>query len=252
MYPIIFQYKMITIGSYGVFLGAAFYLSFLLLEREFKIARVNPDLAYKILMVVIPSAIIGAKLFHILENFSTFLKDPGAMIFSGGGLSVYGGFVLSFIIVYFLIRKNGESPMKIFDLASPPMALGYGIGRLACHVSGDGCYGIATGSFCGMAYPNGIVPTSVNVLPTPLMESFMSFMFFFILLQLRKRPHREGLIIFTYLILSGVARFSIEFVRLNHEIALGMTQAQIVGVVSMTVGVLGILFTARRNSKTAV
>ncbi len=247
MYPIIFQYKMITIGSYGVFLGTAFYLSFLLLEREFKIADINPDLAYKILIAVIPSAIIGAKVFHILENFDIFLKNPGGMIFSGAGLSVYGGFVLSFIVCYFLIRKNGESPLEVFDLAAVPMALGYGIGRLGCHVSGDGCYGVPTDLFCGVAYPNGIVPTSVSVLPTPLMESFMSFIFFYILLQMRKKDHKPGLIIFTYLILNGLARFSVEFFRLNNEIAWGMTQAQFVGIAFVTTGVLGLIFTAKKK-----
>jgi len=246
MYPIIFNYKIITIGSYGLLLGLAFYLAFLLTEREYKMAGINPELAYKILLTVIPSAIIGAKLFHILENFDTFLKDPSGMIFSGSGLSVYGGFVLSFIVCFILIKREREDVLKVFDATAAPMALGYGIGRLGCHVSGDGCYGIPTDSIFGVAYPNGIVPTSVTVYPTPLFESVLSFIFLYIVLQLRKGDHRRGFIIFTYLILNGLSRFTVEFVRLNPEIALGLTQAQFVAMGFMATGIAGHIYINRK------
>src|SRR4030042_150962 len=167
MYPILFSYKFITIGSYGLMLGMAFYLAFLLTERELTIRGKDPELAYKLLLVIIPSAIVGAKLFHIFENMPEFLRDPKGMIFSGAGLSVYGGFILAFLMCMILIRKNNENILEIFDITSPAMALGYGIGRIGCHVSGDGCYGIATSTFFGTAYPNGIVPTSIAVYPTP-------------------------------------------------------------------------------------
>lgn len=241
MYPILFNYKIITIGSYGLLLGAAFYIAFLLLEREFKLRGINPELAYKLLIAIIPSAVIGAKLFHIFENMSEFLASPADMIFSGAGLSVYGGFVLSFIVAVILIKKNNEQVLKVFDATSPSMALGYGIGRLGCHASGDGCYGIATDSVFGVAYPNGIIPVSVNVFPAPLFESFISFLFFFILMRIRKRDTNPGFIFFLYLILNGAARFSIEFIRLNPPAAFGLTQAQLVAICFIITGVAGLI-----------
>ncbi len=248
MYPILFHYKFITIGSYGLMLGLAFYLSFLLTEREFKTKGIDPDLAYKLLIAIIPSAIIGAKIFHILENLSSFLRDPMGMIFSGAGLSVYGGFVLSFFVAIILIRKNEESVLKIFDTTAPAMALGYGIGRLGCHASGDGCYGLATDSIFGMAYPNGIVPVSIPVFPTPLFESFVSFMFFFILMRLRKKELSRGFIFFTYLIMNGLARFSVEFIRLNPEAALGLTQAQVVALFFIATGAAGLFIIKKKDN----
>ena len=139
MYPIIFSYKFINIGTYGLMLGLAFYLAFLLTERELKLRGKDPELAYKLLLVIIPSAIVGAKIFHIFENWSEFMRDPKAMIFSGAGLSVYGGFILAFLLTMILIKKNRENILEIFDLTAPAMALGYGIGRVGGHVSGDGC-----------------------------------------------------------------------------------------------------------------
>jgi len=247
MYPILFNYKIITIGSYGLLLGAAFYISFLLLEREFKLREIDPDLAYKMLIAIIPSAVIGAKFFHILENLEEFLAAPADMLFSGAGLSVYGGFVLSFIVAIILIRSNNQPVLTVFDASSPAMALGYGIGRLGCHASGDGCYGIATNSFLGMAYPNGIVPVSVNVYPTPLFESFMSFVFLIILLKLRKKETKAGFIFFLYLIMNGAARFSVEFIRLNPIAAFGFTQAQLVAIIFIAIGITG-MFHINRSS----
>jgi phosphatidylglycerol:prolipoprotein diacylglycerol transferase len=251
MYPILFNYKIITIGSYGLLLGAAFYTSFLLCEREYKLKGINPELAYKILIAVIPSAVIGAKLFHILENLEEFMASPSEMIFSGAGLSVYGGFVLSFIVATFLIRSNNESVLKVFDASSPAMALGYGIGRLGCHASGDGCYGITTDSILGMAYPNGIVPVSTTVYPTPLFESLLSFIFLFILLKLRKKETTPGFIFFIYLIMNGCARFSVEFIRLNPSAALGLTQAQLVAIIFVVIGGAGLLRIKQTGNQSA-
>ncbi len=247
MYPILFNYKLITIGSYGLLLGTAFYIGFLLLEREFTLKKIDPELAYKLLIVVIPSAIIGAKIFHIFENFSEFLSAPSAMIFSGAGLSVYGGFVLSFISAMVVIKINNEGILKIFDATSPTMALGYAIGRLGCHASGDGCYGLPTASFIGMAYPNGIVPVTVNVFPTPLFESFASLIFFLILMRLRKLEMKTGILFFIYLIMNGSARFTIEFIRLNPVTSLGITQAQIIALCFITVGIAGIIFVNKKG-----
>jgi phosphatidylglycerol:prolipoprotein diacylglycerol transferase len=239
MYPIIYNYKFINIGTYGILLGLAFYAAFLMMERELELRNKNPELAYKLLLVIIPSAIIGAKLFHIFENMSEFLHDPRGMIFSGAGLSVQGGFILSFITTYILVRVQKENILEIFDMASPAMAIGYGIGRIGCHVSGDGCYGKATTSFLGTPYPNGLDPTIVNVFPTPLFESFASFMIFVFLLNMRKREMPIGKLFFIYLILNGVARFMVEFIRKNPEMMLGLTQAQVLAILFVLTGVAG-------------
>lgn len=247
MYPILFNYKLITIGTYGLLLGTAFYLAFLLMEREFKIHGKDPDLAYKLLIAIIPSAIVGAKIFHIFDNITEFFKDPAAMIFSGAGLSVYGGFLLSFIVSAILIRKNGEKILDIFDLASPAMALGYGIGRLGCHASGDGCFGISTDSIFGVSYPNGLVPISTNVFPTPLFESFLSFGFFLVLMRLRKKEFKTGTIFFIYLIMNGVSRFLVEFIRRNPSALLGLTQAQIIAFAFIAAGAAGIIINIKKS-----
>lgn len=250
MYPILFNYKFINIGTYGILLGLAFYLAFLLLERELILRRKDPELAYKLLLLIIPSAIVGAKIFHIFENMSDFLRDPKGMIFSGAGLSVQGGFILAFLLSMILIKKNKESILEIFDITVPSVAMAYGIGRIGCHVSGDGCYGAETTSFLGTPYPNGIVPTSLMVFPTPLIESFCSFAIFIILMKLRKFEWPAGKLFFIYCILNGVPRFMIEFIRLNPKVVFGMTQAQIIAILFIITGTIG-LFLVQKRAQTS-
>ena len=234
------SYKSISIGGYGVMLSLAFYLAFVLLERELKLRDKDPDLAYKILLVVIPSAIIGAKIFYIIEKFSDFLKDPMGIIFSGAGLTVYGGFIVAISASIIVIKVNKENILEILDIASPSMALGYAIGRLGCHVSGDGCYGLKSTSFLSMAYPNGYYPTSMEVLPTPLFESLVSFLIFAALMHLRKRDIKIGILFFIYFIFNGIARFGVEFIRLNEKVIGFLTQAQIIAILFVITGALGI------------
>ncbi len=249
MYPILFQYKFLSIGGYGVMLGLGFYLAFLLFERELKLRDMNPELAYKILLAAIPGGIVGSKLFHILEHLDEFAADPSGMLFSGAGLSAYGGFVLSFLLAWFIIHKSGEKFLAVADAASPSMALGYCFGRFGCHVAGDGCYGLATSSFLGTAYPNGIVPTTATVYPTPLFEVFFSFIVLGVLLQMRKRELSDGKLFFFYLVLNGLPRFLVEFIRLNPSMMLGLTQAQVVGIVFMITGIAGWFYSGRKTAE---
>ena len=248
MFPIIFKYKIITIGGYGVMLGMGFYLAFLLLEREFKLRDINPELAYKILLLAIPCGIVGSKLFHILEHLDQFAADPINMIFSGSGLSAYGGYVMALFLAIIMIKKNNERVLRVFDATSPSLALGYCFGRFGCHVAGDGCFGIKTISFWGTPYPNGIVPSSIPVYPTPLFEVFVSFIAVGVLLKMRKLELKEGRLFFTFLIFSGLPRFIVEFIRRNPELISGLSQAQVVGILFVLTGIIGWIYTGRREA----
>ncbi|MDY6970247.1 MAG: prolipoprotein diacylglyceryl transferase [Spirochaetota bacterium] len=246
MFPIIFQYKFITIGGYGVMLGLGFYMALLLFERELKIRKINPELAYKILLAAIPSGIIGAKISHILEHLDAFLMSPWDMIFSGSGLSVLGGYILATLTSIIVIKKSNEKVLKVFDACSPSLALGYCFGRFGCHVAGDGCYGISTTSFLGTAYPNGIVPTTMTVIPTPLFEVFFSFFTVGVLLKLRKKDFSDGKLFSIFLIFSGIPRLIVEFIRRNPEMIFNLTQAQVLAILFILLGIAGWIYSDKK------
>jgi len=119
--------------------------------------------------------------------------------------------------------------------------IGYGIARIGCQLSGDGDYGLPTDLPWGMAYPKGTVPTTQIVHPTPVYETIFSFLLFGLLWKLRKRPAPDGWLFFVYLIISGLERFFIEFIRLNPKWARGLSQSQLISLSLVAVGIVGIL-----------
>lgn len=256
MYPILLQFKVpiidkvLSIGGYGLMLGIGFYLGFLFTEREYKLRGINPDLAYKILLAAIPAGIIGSKIFHILEHWSEFMASPSDMIFSGAGLSAYGGYIFAFTCGVIILKINKENVMEVADATAPAMAFGYCFGRFGCHVAGDGCYGLETASFLGTAYPNGIVPNTSLVHATPLYEVMFSFFVVGLLMKLRKKDLPVGQIFFLYLILNGFPRLMVEFIRRNPGWIGSLTQAQVVGILLMITGAIGLYYT-NKKAKTA-
>jgi phosphatidylglycerol:prolipoprotein diacylglycerol transferase len=141
----------------------------------------------------------------------------------------------------------------MLDLAAPAAAVGYGVGRLGCLISGDGDYGIPTSLPWGMSFPNGLVPTTQRVHPTPIYELIAALIIAWIIWR-RSRPETPraaGEITGEYLILSGFARFLVEFIRINPKIYWGMSNAQMASLGSVLAGVALVLW-ARRTGKAVV
>jgi phosphatidylglycerol:prolipoprotein diacylglycerol transferase len=133
-------------------------------------------------------------------------------------------------------RALGLPLGDVTDLAGLCLSIGQAIGRIGCQLSGDGDYGIPTDLPWGMSYPNGVVPTTERVHPTPIYESAMYFLIFAGLWAQRGRPHPRGNLFAQYLLFTGAVRFAVEFVRRNPVVGLGLTVAQWVSLVSMALG----------------
>jgi phosphatidylglycerol:prolipoprotein diacylglycerol transferase len=128
------------------------------------------------------------------------------------------------------------------------LALGYGIGRIACQLAGDGTYGVASDLPWAMSYPHGEVPTTERVHPTPVYETLASLLIFAILWRLRERfaPLR---LFALYLVLAGGERLLVEFIRRNKDVLLGLTQPQLFAVVMLATGAT-LLALPRRSTGT--
>jgi phosphatidylglycerol---prolipoprotein diacylglyceryl transferase len=126
-----------------------------------------------IILLAALSGVAGSKLFSILENLDDFFKDPIGQIFSGSGLTVYGGLIMAFITVYFFVKKNGIKPIYMMDIAGMGILLGYAIGRIGCQIAGDSDWGIVSGPqpswwflpdwLWGYHYPNNVSNDGVTV-----------------------------------------------------------------------------------------
>jgi len=154
------------------------------------------------------------------------------------------------VALLFLARRLKIPVLEFMDICSPAACVGYAIGRIGCLLSGDGDYGMPTSLPWGMSFPNGVVPTTQRVHPTPLYEFFIWLVIAWVLWRMGakyvREPMAKGAIFCCYLILTGIARFLIEFIRINPRSFLGMSNAQAASLVSIALGV-GLLFYVRSH-----
>src|SRR5579863_6031843 len=228
LYPFI-HIGPVTLGTYGLMVATALICAFFILRSDFDRRGVSAD-AEAIIGITGLAGLVGSRLYHLLESPREFFADPWPQLFSTMGFAFVGAIIGGFLALVLLAKRFRISPLLMLDAASPAAAIGYGIGRIGCMLSGDGDYGIPTSLPWGMSFPNGIVPTTERVHPTPLYEFFIwmgiaAFLWHMGTKTLRG-PKAKGEIFANYLILTGVARFAIEIIRINPRSFLGMSNAQ--------------------------
>ncbi|MFZ5629066.1 MAG: prolipoprotein diacylglyceryl transferase [Spirochaetota bacterium] len=254
------------VSPYGITMALAFYSAFLLIEREFPRVGLKVQLGDYILLAGVVGGIVGAKIAYVIEIRNTPEFQQGTLfshLFSGAGLTWYGGFILASAAIIFILWKNKVNILFGIDTLAPMLALGYVFGRAGCIFSGDGCYGgLCTmdwpAPFC-MSFPNGAASwtewlarysngnAAATAINTPFFESAFSFLCFLFLWGVRKKPWPLGSKFFLYLFLHALFRFSIEFIRLNPRDVFGVSQAQFLSLLLMALsaGYVVIAFTRR-------
>jgi phosphatidylglycerol---prolipoprotein diacylglyceryl transferase len=200
------------------------------------------------LLVAIPCMVglAGAKLYHLLESPSDFFAHPLLLFISPYGFAWFGGLLAGFAAFVLVGRRQRIPLLTLLDAGSPAAALGYGIGRIGCFLSGDGDYGIPTSLPWGMSFPNGLVPTTQCVHPTPIYELIVACAIAWFLWRmfdrqrdaLRNNPLPAGSVFAAYLVLTGLARFLVEFIRINPRSFLGMSNAQAASLASFITGII--------------
>jgi len=206
--------------------------------------------------------LIGAKVFDVIQpqNIKTFLQHPIQDLLSFSGLTFYGGIISGFTAGVFYVKKHNINFLQSIDAFAPSAALAYGVGRIGCHVSGDGCWGavntapkpewlnIVPNWAWSYDYPHNVIDQGVQiagesgkfshvlenpVFPTSLYETTIMLIVFVILWSLRKKIKLPGILFSMYLIFAGFERFFIEFIRVTNPyniFGLKLTQAQIISI----------------------
>jgi len=252
LYPFI-HIGPLTLGTYGLMVAIGLICAFFVLRTDFARRGISAD-AEAIIGITGLSGLAGSRLYHLLETPAEFFKDPWPQLFSTMGFAFFGAVIGGFLALLYLARRFKIPTLLMLDAASPAGALGYGIGRIGCLISGDGDYGIPTSLPWGMSFPNGIVPTTERVHPTPIYEFLGAAVIFWILWRLGERAMKttapNGTVFAAYLVITGVARFLVEIIRINPRSFYGLTNAQAASVVSIGAGM--ILFVSVRRASTAL
>jgi phosphatidylglycerol:prolipoprotein diacylglycerol transferase len=218
------------------------------LYKNFQRKGVEAD-AINVTAMATVAGIIGAKLWHVFESPHLLMQIPMQLLLDRAGFAWFGGLVAAILVLMWQGRVAKVGALGMLDLAAPAAAVGYGVGRIGCLTSGDGDYGIPTSLPWGVSFPHGLVPTVQRVQPTPIYEFIAALLIAWYLWQRGKVDRPVGMITGEYLVWSGLARFLVEFVRINPRIYFGMSNAQVASIGSVIAGVVLILW-ARRHPHT--
>lgn len=248
----------LSIKSFGVVFALGFIAAGLMVARRLKELGKPVDWAYELAFAAMIGGLVGSRIYYVIQNYDQVKHNLLGSLFSGSGLVWYGGVVGGAIAVLAWAAWRGMLELRLLDLAAVPLAMGYAIGRIGCQVSGDGDYGqwcyhgsvpvTCKGSNLpwAMSYPHGTVPTpaGVKVQPTPIYETLSMGLVAWWLWQMRDR-FRPGALFAFYMVLSGLERLLVEFLRRNHRILLGMTAPQFESIALMVAGAIWLAVLAR-------
>jgi prolipoprotein diacylglyceryl transferase len=228
-----------------------------------------PDIADNVVLWTALAGVLGAKIYHELQDPRELVASLSQIHGLGdflhwfsAGFAWFGGFLAVIITLWLLARHYKLRPLAMLDLCAPAAALGYAVGRIGCLVSGDGDYGVPTNVPWGMRFLNGLVPSQdvcrsygqpwdCKVHPTPIYEFLFGIVLFWYLWRLGAKalrgPRPLGEVTAEYLLWSGVARFLVEFIRINPRTIFGhFSNAQGVAFLSALAGLVLLLSVRRR------
>jgi phosphatidylglycerol:prolipoprotein diacylglycerol transferase len=216
-------------------MALGFYVGAMVSAREYERRGGDRELMWNFLVWVFIAGLAGSKLLSLANDPAAFLRHPIEQTLSGSGFVWYGGLIGGFIAAWFLSRSYHMRFSLILECTALGLAIGQAIGRIGCHVAGDGDWGTESTLPWAVAYENAIVgwdyPPGVRVHPTPIYEAVAYTLLFSAMLGIRKRGYREGTVFCVYLLGSSTVRFLVEFIRINPPLAMGLTQAQWIAIV---------------------
>jgi phosphatidylglycerol:prolipoprotein diacylglycerol transferase len=238
VYPVPFEIFGISVTAYGVSKMLAALVAAWLLGRASRRLGWDAEVAHNIVVAATVLGFVGAKVYYLAEHWGPV--DHHSL---SAGFTWYGGVIAATLTVIVMAKRNGLPLAPLAGAAAVPLSVAYGIGRLGCLLAGDGTTGTPTDLPWGVTITAGMVTTDGPVHPTPLYEALAAFAIAALLWSLRTRLSPLHLFS-SYLVLSGAARFLVEFLRTNDQVLLGATQPQLWSLLLIVIGA-GLLVTRR-------
>lgn len=257
MYPVLFEIGGFEVTSFGVMMVLSFLSGAWLLSIQLDRRGIDSEIAWEVLAWLAVGGIVGAKLYYLGLQWRAVLADPVGMLTSRAGLVWYGGLIGGVLAYYWQIRRLKLPMGTMFDAAAPALAFSYAVGRVGCFLVGDD-YGLPTDSSVGIAFPNGAPPSTAGyfrsigveippevsdaavlaVHPTQLYEVAAGLVMFAILWKMSAKRLIPGQLFGLFLILYGIERFMIEFVRAKTDhVFFGLTTSQFASFIALGVGI---------------
>lgn len=251
MHPVLLQVGSLKIYAYGVFVAVGFLAAIWVAGREIARQGIDREKFYDMGFWVVLSAIVGARLFHVLVYWRQYAADPVEILkLWNGGLVFYGGFLAAVAACLIYLRRNRIPFLPVADASAIGIPLGLAFGRIGCTMAGC-CYGKPSGLPWAITFsdPASLAPLHVPLHPTQIYESMAGFAIFGILYATRDRFRTPGVRFWTMLILYGAARSFLEIFRDDPRGFLGpLSESQVVSGVLIAYAAIS-LAAARAKAK---
>lgn len=258
----LFRIGNVPIYGYGAMIALGLLMAIIVGVYRFKKQGLKDDAVYDILIVGGVFGFAGAKLLYVIVEFKDFLADPLGVLGSTGFV-VYGGLIAGVVAGWVYTRIKKLNFMEYWDNVMPEIALVQGFGRIGCFLAGC-CYGRETHAWYGVVFPQNSLDPHAGVcrIPTQLISAAGDWLIAIILIilldvvfikvtkqQSKKFGHVYGDIGCAWLILYGVGRFAIEFLRADYRGEVGIfSTSQFISIFMVAIGV-GILIFNRMRLK---
>ncbi len=252
MNPIFLEIGPFTLTWYGIFAAVGFLAAMYMLMRNRGHAELESDDVYDLGYWILIPAIIGARLFYVIQFHEQFAARPLEIIrIDKGGIVFYGGLIAALISTYIFCRRRKKSFPSVLDAIAPALALGHAFGRVGCFINGC-CFGRPCGDLPGVVYPRGSAPCEfypgMRIHPVQLYESGCNLLLA-IILHILIRRMKSGKTASLYMISYGVIRFFLEFLRGDHRDYIGpFTPAQVISLFAIALGTGLFIYFSKRDS----
>jgi phosphatidylglycerol---prolipoprotein diacylglyceryl transferase len=239
MNPIAFNLFGLPIRWYGILISAGMVIGILLASYNCKVKKLSYDSMMDLILVALPAAIVGARLYYVLFNLSYYLSNPGEIInIRQGGLAIHGGVLFALAAAYIYAKKKKLNFLGYADAAVPSLILAQAVGRWGNFFNQEAHGGEVTKGFISnfpQFIQKGMFIEGAYYHPTFLYESIWNLAVFAILMVVLRKVSRDGVTLFTYVGLYSIGRFIIEGLRTDSLMLGPIRVAQLVSLTGVVI-----------------
>lgn len=252
--PVLFQIGSFELRWYSVAIMLAVVVAIVIAAREGKKKGLPADFIYSMAPWVVIAGLIGARLFHVIDQWEYYAGNP-LYIFQvqQGGLAIWGGLLAGGAAAILYTRIRHVPLGRLADALVPALLVAQIIGRFGCIVNGD-AYGGITSLPWGFIYthPDALIPGALFGVPThpyPVYEILWNGMALLVLLKLCHSLGKDGLLFLSYLSLYSLGRFVLTFVRQENTILWQLQQAQVIAIAILVISAGALIYLSIRNRR---
>lgn len=245
----LFSIGKLVVHGYGAMIGLGILLCIVMAMYRARKRSMNQEAVLDIALFGVAFGFLGAKLLYVIVEIRQFAANP-LQVLGSEGFVVYGGIIAGVAAAMIYCRRKKLVFLEYFDLLVPSVALAQGFGRIGCFLAGC-CYGRETTSSFGVVFPeSGLAPAGVRLLPTQLLSSAGDFAIMIILLLYARKSKRKGAVGAMYLLLYGIGRFFIEFLRFDDRGMVGIfSTSQVISIVMVLLAAVFFLRGKRKGKQ---